>query len=210
MSEIRRENAKYSCSGQVEGIDEAASGPSAPSRPAKAQVAKIASRIQTRHHPPHLPRTVDFVVFGRKKQQHAAEEPEKGRPSQRTPRREPKRARQSPEAQTLMGVRRQGSSRTATLWISQSGRKQRTALSKRSREVNPCRRAGGPWIDEGRQGFPAPIKTTHFSVGLPWLTFLRPGEMPIFNDREEENPQKSGSFLSCHPHRWAASQQKTS
>ena len=77
LSEIGRENAKYSCSGQVEGIDEAASGPSAPSRPAKAQVAKIASRIQTRHHPPHLPRTVDFVVFGRKKRQHAAEEPKR-------------------------------------------------------------------------------------------------------------------------------------
>ena len=150
MSEIGRENAKYSCSGQVEGIDEAASGPSAPSRPAKAQVAKIASRIQTRHHPPHLPRTVDFVVFGRKKRQHAAEEPEKGRPSQRTPRREPKRARQSTEAQTLMGVRRQGSSKTATLWISQSGRKQRTALSKRSREASPCRRAPPGLMKGGR------------------------------------------------------------
>ena len=27
--------------------------------------------------------------------------------------------------------------------------------------------AGAPWIDERRQGFPALIKTTHFSVGLP-------------------------------------------
>ena len=49
---------------------------------------------------------------------------------------------------------------------------------------------------EERQSFPALIKTTHFSVGLPWLTFLRPGETLIIGDCKEENPPKSGSFLS--------------
>ena len=48
------------------------------------------------------------------------------------------------------------------------------------------------------------IKTTHFSVGLPWFTFLRPGKTLIFHDFEEENPPKSGSFLSCRPPRWTA------
>ena len=106
------------------------------------------------------------------------------------------------------GIRRQGSSRTAMLWIHRSSRKRKEALSKRSREANLCRRA--PRNAEKRQDFPALIKTTHFSVGLPRFTFLRPGETLIFVDCQEENPPKSGSFLSPRPHRWAASRQKAS
>ncbi len=63
------------------------------------------------------------------------------------------------------GIRRQGSSRTAMLWIHRSSRKRKEALSKRSREANLCRRA--PRNAEKRQGFPALIKMAHFSVGLP-------------------------------------------
>ena len=40
------------------------------------------------------------------------------------------------------------------------------------------------------------IKIGYFSVGLTWLTFLRPGKMLKNDAREGENPQKSGSFLS--------------
>ena len=36
----------------------------------------------------------------------------------------------------------------------------------------------------------------YFSVGLPWLTFSRPGETLKNQDSEGKNPQKSGSFLS--------------
>ena len=49
------------------------------------------------------------------------------------------------------------------------------------------------------------IKMTHFSVGLLWFTFLRPGETLVFRSRNEKNPQKRRSFLSCRPRCWAAS-----
>ena len=40
------------------------------------------------------------------------------------------------------------------------------------------------------------IKMGYFSVGLPQLTFSRPGETLKNQESEGKNPQKSGSFLS--------------
>ena len=56
-----------------------------------------------------------------------------------------------------------------------------------------------PWIAERRQSFLALIKTTLFSVGLPWLTFLRPGEMPIFLRRQRgKSTEKWVVFITPH------------
>ena len=49
------------------------------------------------------------------------QETQKGRPSQRTTRREPKRAANSRHTDPQRGARRQRSSRTSTLWISRAG-----------------------------------------------------------------------------------------
>ena len=43
----------------------------------KDQVAEIPWQLRVRQPLPHLPRTVDFVVFRQKKRQHAAGEPKK-------------------------------------------------------------------------------------------------------------------------------------
>ena len=56
--------------------------------------------------------------------------------------------------------------------------------------------APSPWHRPAHRDPHPMIKIGYFSVVLPWLTFLRPGETLKNQENEGKNPQKSGSFLS--------------
>ena len=60
--------------------------------------------------------------------------------------------------------------------------------------VGPCSKPC--WVPKKAALFGLMIKTTHFSVGLLKLTFLRPGETLVFRAISSKKAQKSTPFLS--------------
>ena len=72
LSKNRGKCAKYSSTGQVGNKNSVIRSCKSRLHPVKPQVAKIVRQQNARTAAPHLPRTVNFDVFGAKKRQHAA------------------------------------------------------------------------------------------------------------------------------------------
>ena len=142
--------------------------------------------------PPDVPRTGIFCAFGRKKRQHAAGEPKRDARAKERRTANPS-AQRTPDAQTLKGRPPTKVEPNCDALDKLSGPLAQRSITQAESRGEPLP-AGAPWIDEERQGFPALIKTSHFSVGLPCLLFYDLGKCRFSTTAKKKIHRKVGRF----------------